>query len=108
MAVTPNPTRSYRTRQPLRVVGEILGWEPHPPRCCKLCATTLTSSSDSALRRSTTEGPRSDEGRRHRTAPTCWACTWTGARRCPPARTRPATCVGAYRGDDRRRIIALT
>ena len=26
-----NPTRSYRTRQPLRVVGEILGWEPHPP-----------------------------------------------------------------------------
>ncbi len=25
-----NPTRSYRTRQPLRVVGEILGWEPHP------------------------------------------------------------------------------
>jgi Rifampin ADP-ribosyl transferase len=26
-----NPTRSYRTRQPLRVVGEILGWEPHHP-----------------------------------------------------------------------------
>jgi rifampin ADP-ribosylating transferase len=26
-----NPTRSYRTRQPLRVVGEILEWEPHPP-----------------------------------------------------------------------------
>jgi hypothetical protein len=26
-----NPTRSYRTRQPLRVVEEILGWEPHPP-----------------------------------------------------------------------------
>jgi len=26
-----NPTRSYRTRQPLRVVGEILDWEPHPP-----------------------------------------------------------------------------
>jgi hypothetical protein len=25
-----NPTRSYRTRQPLRVVGEILDWEPHP------------------------------------------------------------------------------
>jgi hypothetical protein len=24
-----NPTRSYRTRQPLRVVGEILDWEPH-------------------------------------------------------------------------------
>ncbi len=26
-----NPTRSYRTRQPLRVVGEILSWEPHAP-----------------------------------------------------------------------------
>lgn len=26
-----NPTRSYRTRQPLRVVEEILDWEPHPP-----------------------------------------------------------------------------
>ena len=26
-----NPTRSYRTRHPLRVVEEVLGWEPHPP-----------------------------------------------------------------------------
>jgi rifampin ADP-ribosylating transferase len=26
-----NPTRSYRTRDPLRVVEEVLGWEPHPP-----------------------------------------------------------------------------
>ena len=26
-----NPTRSYRTRQPLRVVGEISDWEPHAP-----------------------------------------------------------------------------
>ena len=26
-----NPTRSYRTRDPLRVVDEVLGWEPHPP-----------------------------------------------------------------------------
>ena len=26
-----NPTRSYRTRQPLRVVGEIVDWEPHDP-----------------------------------------------------------------------------
>jgi hypothetical protein len=24
-----NPTRSYRTREPLRVVAEILDWEPH-------------------------------------------------------------------------------
>ena len=26
-----NPTRSYRTQQPLRVVGEVLDWEGHPP-----------------------------------------------------------------------------
>jgi rifampin ADP-ribosylating transferase len=26
-----NPTRSYRTRDPIRVVDEILDWEPHAP-----------------------------------------------------------------------------
>jgi rifampin ADP-ribosylating transferase len=26
-----NPTRSYRTREPLRVVAEIPDWEPHSP-----------------------------------------------------------------------------
>lgn len=26
-----NPTRSYRTRQPVRVVGEVLDWVGHPP-----------------------------------------------------------------------------
>lgn len=26
-----NPTRSYRTREPLRVVGEVVDWEPHSP-----------------------------------------------------------------------------
>ncbi len=26
-----NPTRSYRSRQPLRVVGEVAEWTPHPP-----------------------------------------------------------------------------
>ena len=26
-----NPTRSYRTREPLRVVGELVDWEPHDP-----------------------------------------------------------------------------
>lgn len=26
-----NPTRSYRTRQPLRVVGEVLDWKGHAP-----------------------------------------------------------------------------
>ena len=26
-----NPTRSFRTRDPLRVVSEVLDWPPHPP-----------------------------------------------------------------------------
>lgn len=26
-----NPTRSYRSRQPLRVTGEVTGWQGHPP-----------------------------------------------------------------------------
>ena len=26
-----NPTRSYRTKDPVRVVEEVLDWEPHPP-----------------------------------------------------------------------------
>jgi DNA/RNA tunnel of bacterial DNA dependent RNA polymerase. len=30
-----NPTRSYRTRQPLRVVGEVLNWEGHSPEALR-------------------------------------------------------------------------
>lgn len=30
-----NPTRSYRTREPVRVVGEVLDWEPHSPEVLK-------------------------------------------------------------------------
>ncbi len=26
-----NPTRSYRTAAPIRVVGEVEDWQPHPP-----------------------------------------------------------------------------
>jgi rifampin ADP-ribosylating transferase len=26
-----NPTRSYRSRHPLRILGELENWEPHPP-----------------------------------------------------------------------------
>ena len=26
-----NPTRSYRSRSPLRVIGEVAEWEPHAP-----------------------------------------------------------------------------
>lgn len=30
-----NPTRSYRTREPLRVVGELDDWEQHPPEAVR-------------------------------------------------------------------------
>jgi rifampin ADP-ribosylating transferase len=26
-----NPTQSYRSRHPLRIIREVEGWEPHPP-----------------------------------------------------------------------------
>lgn len=29
--VPGNPTRSYRSRHPLRVLGEVVDWEGHPP-----------------------------------------------------------------------------
>lgn len=30
-----NPTRSYRSRHPLRVIGEVLDWEGHPPEALR-------------------------------------------------------------------------
>ena len=30
-----NPTKSYRTRQPLKVVGEVFDWEGHSPEVLK-------------------------------------------------------------------------
>ena len=30
-----NPTKSYRSRAPLRIVGEVTEWEPHPPERLK-------------------------------------------------------------------------
>jgi len=30
-----NPTQSYRTRSPLRIVGELEAWEGHPPEAVK-------------------------------------------------------------------------
>ncbi|KIC91063.1 NAD(+)--rifampin ADP-ribosyltransferase [Flavihumibacter sp. ZG627] len=30
-----NPTKSYRSRDPLRVIGEVNGWQGHPPEQLK-------------------------------------------------------------------------
>ena len=54
-----NPTRSYRTREPLRVVGEVVDWEPHSPEVLQGMQDHPRSSSGLASRQSTTEPPRS-------------------------------------------------
>ena len=36
-----NPTRSYRTKYPLRVVCEVLGWEGHSPETLKTMRDNL-------------------------------------------------------------------
>ena len=36
-----NPTRSYRTREPLRVIAEIADWQPHSPEALQNMRTHL-------------------------------------------------------------------
>jgi|SRR6185312_14165529 len=36
-----NPTRSYRSKEPLRIIDEVLGWEPHPPELLQNMLTHL-------------------------------------------------------------------
>jgi rifampin ADP-ribosylating transferase len=36
-----NPTRSYRTREPARVVGEVTNWLGHPPGALQAMRDTV-------------------------------------------------------------------
>lgn len=36
-----NPTKSYRTRDPLRVIGEIMDWQGHPAEVLKAMKDTV-------------------------------------------------------------------
>jgi rifampin ADP-ribosylating transferase len=38
-----NLTRSYRTRDPLRVIGELTDWKPHPPEALQAMLNNLQS-----------------------------------------------------------------
>jgi rifampin ADP-ribosylating transferase len=38
-----NPTRSYRTREPLRIIGEVEDWEGHPPEILQGMLDSLES-----------------------------------------------------------------
>jgi len=38
-----NPTRSYRTRQPIRVVEEVVGWQGHDPKVLRAMLDNIAS-----------------------------------------------------------------
>lgn len=44
-----NPTRSYRSRAPLRVVGELEDWEPHPPEALQAMLDSLARLREQGL-----------------------------------------------------------
>lgn len=44
-----NPTESYRTRQPLRIVGEVAEWDGHDPRVLKGMLDRLTQLREQGL-----------------------------------------------------------
>ncbi len=44
-----NPTRSYRTRHPLRVVREVEGWTPHPPEALAAMLDSLARLREQGL-----------------------------------------------------------
>lgn len=44
-----NPTRSYRTRHPLRVVGEVPDWEGHPPEVLRGMLDSLAQLREQGL-----------------------------------------------------------
>jgi hypothetical protein len=44
-----NPTRSYRTRSPLRVVGELEDWPGHPPEVLQQMLDRLATLRDQGL-----------------------------------------------------------
>jgi rifampin ADP-ribosylating transferase len=38
-----NPTQSFRSREPVRVVGELVDWVGHPPEKLEAMRTALTA-----------------------------------------------------------------
>jgi Rifampin ADP-ribosyl transferase len=44
-----NPTESYRTRHPLRVVGEVEDWEGHPPEVLQAMLDSLAKLREQGL-----------------------------------------------------------
>lgn len=44
-----NPTRSYRTRHPMRVVSEVDDWEPHAPEVLQSMLDSLSRLRDQGL-----------------------------------------------------------
>ena len=45
-----NPTRSYRTKEPLRVVGEVMEWQGHAPEQLQAMKDNLQRLNEQALK----------------------------------------------------------
>lgn len=44
-----NPTQSYRSQHPVRVVRELVGWEPHPPEALEAMLASLARLREQGL-----------------------------------------------------------
>ncbi|MCL2736883.1 MAG: NAD(+)--rifampin ADP-ribosyltransferase [Propionibacteriaceae bacterium] len=44
-----NPTRSYRTRAPLRVTGEVTDWQPHSPEMLKKRRESMAKAKEAGI-----------------------------------------------------------
>jgi rifampin ADP-ribosylating transferase len=44
-----NPTRSYRTRQPVRVIGEIVDWVGHPDEQLRTMRERVTAAAEAGI-----------------------------------------------------------
>ena len=45
-----NPTKSYRSRQPLTIVAEVVGWESHSPELLNKMAENLKKLSEQGIK----------------------------------------------------------
>ncbi|KAA9340253.1 NAD(+)--rifampin ADP-ribosyltransferase [Adhaeribacter soli] len=45
-----NPTRSYRSQHPFRVVGEVISWQPHPPEKVKAMKDGLAKLQEQGIK----------------------------------------------------------
>lgn len=96
-----NPSRSYRTREPVRIVGEVQGWERLPPQVLEKLRERQRRPPGSAWRRSTTRNtrkpPANAGGRKSSKTRISWNRHAFG-RACSAYLTHPRGCSQALFG----------